>query len=335
MSVQADISISQSIRNIGKSYDGMIKMIKQMCDKGLSVAWLRWDLGELAVSMANFEDLLNPEEYKEEKHKDLDVKCYKNINNGACIWFFAVKQATKYKGFDKPINWVVYDEFIPEFYDIKTRRDTEFNKFMSLWVTLKRDNKPFKGLLMSNCIDWFNGYTMAWKIKPFNSGEIRIFDSEMSINFDGTIINNKIRIAFENVRPTPAMINRVLKEEMLKGNDISTIKRYLDNETSTQYNLIAQCPNMKIPLYGIQFRRNDKYYSYRLFNDCLYFVETKKRDSITTDVFSLVNIKENEVRRPKIGKYIEDLLNLGLVRFDNGHTYNAIIMGLWDYRKSV
>lgn len=334
LSVKADISISQSIRNLGKSYDAMRLAIKCL-ENGKNIAWCRWDLNEMAVAFEEFKKRLDEFTYKPFSVKNSKVIGFVNMENGARIQFYAVKSAMSYKGSDISLDWLIYDEFIPEMYDIKTRRDTEFNKFMSLFVTLKRDYQKFRALLISNCIDWFNGYTKGWGIYPFASGEIRIYDREVVLEIDNKSVSSKMRVAFENVKPSVTMIQRVLKEQVIKGGDVDEIKRYLENETSTQYNLIARCPIINTPLEPIQFRRKNEYFSFRKYDGLYYFTKVKKRESLPVYIFSLENAQPNEIREKRHGEIIEDLINASRCRFSDGHVYNNIIMGIWELRKRV
>lgn len=334
LSVKADISISQSIRNLGKSYDAMRLAIKCL-ENGKNIAWCRWDLNEMAIAYNEFSEKLDELKYKPFSVKNSKIIGFVNMENGAKLQFYAVKSAMSYKGSDIKLDWLIYDEFIPEMYDIKTRRDTEFNKFMSLYVTLKRDYQKFRCLLISNCIDWFNGYTKGWKIYPFPSGEIRIYDRELLIDIDGKTVSAKTRVAFENVKPSHAMIQRVIKEQIIKGGEVSEIKSYLENETSIQYNLIGKCPNPNIPLEPIQFRRNKDYFSFRKYDGIYYFVKVKKRDTLPVYIFSLENAQPDEIREKQHGVIMEELINRSLCRFYDGHVYNNIIMGIWELRKRI
>lgn len=333
LSHNANISWSQSIRNLGKSYDAM-RLVRKTVEKGRNCVWNRWDRNETEIAKAEFMRYNVDDKYTEYNIKNSPASYIQDNDSGCSIYFMPVKQASSLKGLDIPkIKWMVYDECIPEFYDIKTRRDIEFDKFMSLYKTLKRDTQDFRALLMCNVIDWFNGYTRAWEISPFDAGIIRTFIKDVVVDIDGEIYKSSQKIAFENVKPSKAMIQRNLEDEILKGNT-DFVKAYYANKASKEYNMIAQCPNLNIPLEPMQWRRGNIYISYRVHGGYCYFVETKPRD-IATDVFSPGDIGHREMRRPSIGTWLEELINSGKACFSNGHVYNTVIGGIWDYRKRI
>jgi len=338
LSHDADISLSQSIRNLGKSYDGM-RLIKKNMDNGFNGCWERWDKTELGIAKNEVLEFLQKDSdvglYTSFKIKDSTASYIVNNDTGGKVYFFAVKLAASYKGLDIPaLRWEIYDEYIPEFYDIRTRRDIEFDKFMSLHTTLKRENKKFRSLLMCNCIDWFTGYTKTWKITPFNAGLIRVYDNKISVEYNGETIEGTSKIAFENVKPSIAMLQRTISNESLRG-DSETAQKYYNNVIKKMYTLIDVCPDSQVPLQAIQFRRGDTYYSYRIYEGIYYVCKCGYRNSYPTDVFCHEGMRPGELRRTSLGSQLEQLINAGCMRFDSGYTYNDFIQGIWEYRKRI
>lgn len=335
LSHNADISWSQSIRNLGKSYDAM-RLVGETMKAGRNCVWLRWSKSETELAKTVFEEFLGDKErYKSMKIPDSSATYITDIETGAVTYFMPVKMANDLKGLDIPeLKWIVYDECVPEFYDVKTRRDVEFDKFMSLYKTLKRDCEDTRVIMICNCIDWFTGYTLAWGITPFESGVIKSFTKEVRIEVAGEVYSTSNKISFENVRPSKGMILRNLKDESLKGN-AEELEQYYANATQKKYTAIAICPDLNISLGGEQFRRGKSYYSYRYLDGYYYFCKTGKRTMDVTHVGTVVGMQDNERKLPSMGKSIEELINRGVAKFDTGHTYNAIVGLVWDYRKRV
>lgn len=326
LTFDADVYLIQSIRNLGKSYSAR-EIVKNAMDKGYNCAWLRWDKTETATALNKFSSDKN---LIAGMVKDSNVGYVVNDNNDSKTYFLSVKLAMSYKdfGIDK-LRFAVYDECVPEHYDVKTRRETEFKKLMSLFNTIKRDNKT-RLIMICNCIDWFNPFTSAWEIHPFNSGIVKVFTKDMLIDDK----KYKMSILMENVKPTPAMVNRVAQLEVLRGN-YKTVQDYFKNQTSIQYNLLEKCPDLDTPLADIQFRVKDDFYSYRKYNGILYFVKTGFRKGVDVDNADIHDMRPNEYRTKEIGKQLEDMFNRGILRFDNGHTFNAIVGTVYKYREHL
>lgn len=321
ISTNREISVAMSIRNLGKSYSAE-KMIRKHLDKGNNVCWSRWDAGELSVAIneifgteRNYQD-----EYKKYKIEHTNGCFFENIETGSQCYFIPVKEANKFKGTDIPnFSWWVYDEFIPEFYDIKTRKVEEADKWNSLHTTLKRNNKNFRSLLMSNCITWFNGYTYQWDINPFPAGEIRFF--------------NKGTVAFENIKPTKAMIERIRHEEELKGK-ASNLEAYLQNMTKDNMSLIAKCPDLSVSLFNTDFYLDGIPYSFRIHDGFMYWIEGKERDSYKVTLCNndiTADIRKDTQR----GLAFESWYNDSKMRFENGHVESAIVRMIWESRKRL
>ena len=325
LTINADVYFIQSIRDLGKSYDMRKKVIKTL-EKGYNCAWLRWDKTEMASAL---DKMSTSENLIKGKISDSNIG-YVIHQSGAKCYFLTVKGAMSYKDFGiDNLRYVVYDECVPEHYDIKTRRDTEFKKLMSLFDTIKRDS-PAKLIMICNCIDWFNPFTANWEIYPFNSGYAKTFSRSLMINEK----RYTVTICFENVKPSRAMVNRVAQLQVLKGN-AKSVKDYFDNVATTQYNLIGSCPDMSLPLSDIQIKVKNNYYAYRKMNNVFYFCKTGKRDGIDIDTPDIHDIKSGEYRTKEIGQTIEVLINRGCIMFDTGHTYNDLIGSVYKYRERL
>ena len=323
LSYQCDVVFSMSVRNLGKSYSAR-KIVKNAMKKGYNCAWLRWSLSESEVAAHKF--LENEENYHTKKSQYSNIRVIESNENRAQCHFLSVKSATSARdyGIDN-LKYVIYDECVPEFYDVKTRRETEFDKLMSIFTTIKR-NSDAKLIMICNCLDWFNPFFVAWNIFPFNSGLIKVFTKNVVINEK----NYTQKILVENVKPSDAMLDRVARLEVLKGN-FESIQDYFNNVMKKQYNLTESCPYLDIPLAPMQIRLGNKFYSYRRLGDTFFFVETKKRD-VETESPDISDIDKNETRTTQIGKQLELMLNRGLCRFENGAVFNAICSAIAKYR---
>lgn len=323
MSFDCDVTFTMSIRNLGKSYSAR-KIVKNAMKKGYNCAWLRWSLSEMDVAYHKF--IENEDNYATKKSGHSNIRVVEDVENRSQCHFLSVKNATTARdyGIDN-LRYVIYDECVPEFYDVRTRKETEFAKLMSIFTTIKRDSDA-RLIMISNCLDWFNPFFTEWKIFPFNIGLIKVFTKNVVI--DDKDYSQKILV--ENVKPTQAMIERTGRLEVLKGN-FESVKDYYNNISKKQYDLTESCPYLNIPLAPIQIRLNNRYYSYRRLGDTFFFVESKRRD-VETESPDISDIRKDETRTTKIGQQLEMMLNRGLCRFENGAVFNAICLAITKYR---
>lgn len=342
LSHNADISWSQSIRNLGKSYDAM-KLMMNTLDIGRNVAWLRWDRKECKIAEHELERFLEShgaERYNRRILSNSNVSYIEDTVTNAYVYIMPVKDASGVKGMDIPnIKWIIYDECIPEFYDIRTRRIEEFDKFMSLYVSLKRDSEDTRVLLMSNRIDWFTGYTQSWGIMPFRAGVTRVFrHTTVMDSADGRPFEVTHTIAFENVMPSRAMIERNMRDYAIRGERFD-LEGYFGGSADTTYSLIDKCPDLSEPLADVQFMWDGEYFSYRNHEGNIYFTQVRKRKGIDTYVFRVQDLSQHyedrTIRATQVSRWFEDMVNRGRARFDTGHTYNTIISGLYELRKRL
>lgn len=333
LSLEADVSMCSSIRDVGKSYD-MRKKCHKAILSGYSCVWLRWQRNELGTAIDSWTKQF-PDQYEDVTPKGNNVvyRTYKNYESNTYIVFASVKDSVNVKDIQIPnLYWLCYDECVPEQYDVRTRRDVEFDKFTSIYMSFRRTSKTLRAVLMCNVIDWFNPFTRGYGITPFESGYIKVFLEKLETrDSDGNVTTTYLKVAYENIKPSAKMLDRVLELAKLRYTNSDELQKYINNATGKDYTMIGKCPDMSIELADIQFRRGDHYYSYRVHNGVYYFVETKKRE-IQTEVFKFGTNGHLEGRRPEIGKIIEGLINNGMVRFENGHVFNDIMAGLADYR---
>lgn len=330
LSHQADISIVQSIKDVGKSYPAM-KLLKKVNENGGNAVWLRWDEAELETAIGEF---VRDGEYVRVK---LGVKKHgavlKNKANGGLIYCLGVKYAQTFKGLDLPdLRWIVYDEFIPEYYSVQTRKIQEFDRFMILLTALWRKNHP-RVLLISNTIDWYNSYFHAWNIEPFPAGKIRVAMFDLTVESDGIPVKKTYKIAVENMKPSPKMIARVMQSEGLRGNQ-EQLQRYIENYYKNEYTLIEVCPDLKLPLGGLQIYYNNSYYTYRVYKGTMYWCKVAGRE-IPTEVCRRSDMGNLTAIRPNFGRDLEDMVNAGLCKFDTGYTYNAVMGYAYEVRNPL
>lgn len=334
LSHEGHITMVQSIRDVGKSYD-----MRARCHKwigmGYNCIWLRWERTELGTTIDSWLEQFDGE-YEDITPKGANIvyKTYQLIGTDNKVVFACVKDSNKVKDIQVPnLRWLVYDECVPESYDIRTRRDIEFDKFTSIYMSFARKSKGLRAVLMCNVIDWFNPFTRGWEIFPFETGIIRTFIDTFEVDDGyGNPTKATLKIVVENIKPSPAMLKRVIELAKIRYTNKDALQKYIQNATAKEYGLIGKCPDMTVPLHDLQFRRGEHYYSFRVYEGIYYFCEIKPREDYPTEVFKFGTNGHMEGRRPQLGKMIEELINAGLVRFENGHVFNEIMNGLADYR---
>lgn len=334
LSHEADISMCWSIRDVGKSYD-MRKRCHKFIKNGFSTVWLRWQRTELSTAIESWKEQF-PDEYEDVTPKGTNIiyHTFRLKGTDNVVVFACVKDSNNVKDIQVPnLAWLVYDECVPETYDVRTRRDVEFEKFTSIYMSFARKSVHMRAVLMCNVIDWFNPFTRGWEIFPFDAGIIRTFVDTFEVeDVDGNRIKTTRKIAVENIQPSKAMLDRVVELAKMRYNSQEELQKYINNATAKQYGLIGKCPDMTVPLHDLQFRRGDKYYSFRVYDGIYYFCEVEPRKDYPTEVFKFGTNGHLEGRRPQLGKMIEELINAGLVRFESGHVFNELMNGLADYR---
>lgn len=334
LSHNADVSIAQSIRDLGKSH-GMLRVsVKKAASQGYNSVISRWEIGELEhvdKDMFDASELKtkdNPEGLWVKGSVSQSTWYYERVDNGAQVWFMSTKASNKNKGTDiKNLRWWFYDEFIPEQYDTQTRKIQEFDRFASMYWTLVRNNKHMRVVLACNTITWFNGYYDAWNIKPFPAGHI--VKQIISINVDG--IKRDMVIAVENVKPTRAMLERIAKHEAIKGRRYSA--EYWNSVTGDNTAFLKQCPDMTAPLFNAQWLFMKRIYSFRTHGGLFYWCECAKRD-VPTYTTSKTDVGVGVVRDRSLGKTFDVLYDTGKLRFEDGNVEQAVLSMIWASRQN-
>lgn len=330
----ADVSVSLSIRDLGKSYGAVQTTIKKALAQGFNCAILRWDLGEvkkMADDVFDWSEIHgkdNPEGVYFKTAVADHVFYYEHAVTRARLYFLSVKASNKNKGLDiKNLKWVFYDEFIPEIYDTQTRRLQEFDRFTSMYLTLVRDNRNMRVMLAANCITWFHGYFEAWNIRPFASG--MIIKQKFEVEVDG--IRRSFSIAVENVKPTRAMMERILKNEAVRGKRFT--REYFENITGDNMGFIATCPRSDVPLFSAQWVFMGRYYSFRYHDGLYYWMETSKRD-VDTYTTSKSDVGPRVIRDRQMGRTFDQLYDSGRFRFEDGHVEQTVLSMIWAGRQN-
>lgn len=323
LSHNADNNIWQSVRNLGKSYDAM-KLGHNTIKKGQNIVWSRWDRDELNLAIQEVTTYDPSIDWQVHKISRAVSMAESSDPTHGEIWFIPVKDAHKVKGMDTPFNWWIYDEFLPEFYATRVRKEEEFDKWASLHTTLRRDYEPFRTLLISNNITWFNGFFRAWDIRPFSSGQVKRFDREVNLNIGGQVIKQKSSISFHNVKPSMPAIERILRDEVAKGKSEDEIKKYLANATQDKHYFLGRCPNMNVPLSDVQYYHRGDYYAHREYEDKVYFCKVRPLPGKVTMALNKRELRDGFMRDLGAGRNFERWINLGIARFDTQETLNAI-----------
>ena len=333
LSYGADIVCATSPRNCGKSYSAM-ELCYESISKGGYVAWGRYNKVELGQAVTSFKKFA-PDMVKFET-EDSTCKGLVDPATGGKIVFFPWNRSQNIKGLDFPFDYMVCDEFIPERYTEKTRLDTEFADWNSVYLSLARNNHT-KVIMLANCIYWQNPFYLQWGIPPFSKGKILIADSTFSAIIKGKRIETKRRVVCENVAMTEGMIERNLKQIAVGFGSSEDMQHYLDNVTKAEYTTIGQCPVKSIQLENIQLMSDGYYMGFREYDGKYYFVKVKPDYSKETAVSepSYIDFSKNQYRTPRYNQFFEEAFNSALCVFDTAETLNAFLRWLRHNRGKV
>lgn len=330
----ADVSIAMSVRDLGKSY-GIFRLLKKSAAKGRNSVVTRWEVGEIEkMSVDMFTDAEvydakdNPDGLWTKVSVSKAVWFFERRDNHAQVWFMSVKASNKNKGADiKNLDWWFYDEFIPELYDTQTRRLKEFDRFVSMYWTLVRNNTRFRVVMACNTITWFNGYFEAWGIRPFGIG--MIMKQHIRIVIEG--IERELTVAIENIRPTHAQLERIAKNAAIAGRKLR--QDYFENVTDDNMGFIGQCPDMDEPLFSAQWLFMKRCYSFRYHDGLYWWCETARR-SVTTYTTSKSDVGPGVIRDRQMGRTFDELYDSGQMRFADGHVEQAVLSMIWAGRQN-
>ena len=131
------------------------------------------------------------------------------------------------------------------------------------------------------------------------------------------------RIVMESVKPTKKQVERVIRDEIMKGTS-SKIIDYLNNVTHDNFTLYEKCPDPSIPLHPADWVYLGKTYTFRICNDTLYWIESKPRDSYkwTTNRAEVTDVIKKDVSMiPIFQRYFDT----SKMRFENGNVERAIL----------
>lgn len=331
----ADVSIAMSVRDLGKSYGIMQRTIRKAADAGRNSVITRWEVAEaekMAVDMFSDSDIYSAKDTPDGQWSKVSVSTsvwyFERRDNHAQVWFMSVKASNKNKGADiKNLDWWFYDEFIPEQYDTQTRRIQEFDRFVSMYWTLIRNNTRFRVVMACNTITWFNGYFDAWNIRPFSPG--MIVKQHIHIAVDG--IERTLTVAIENVKPTRRQLERILKNAAISGRKFK--QDYFDNVTGDNMGFIASCPDMTEPLFSAQWLFMKRCYSFRYHNGLYYWCECARRN-VDTYTTSKTDVGPGVIRDRQMGRTFDELYDSGQMRFADGHVEQAVLSMIWAGRQN-
>lgn len=333
LSYNCDYTVLSSIRNLGKTYSTMQLCIEKM-KAGQTVLWERYNRDELKLACKTWENMVQFNKpssaggYLEYTSEDFDGKlliCQTSVVN--------------IKGYDdiyeKLPVFEIKDEFLPVRYLQSKRFLNEYSDAMEIRKTFKR-NGPMRSIYLSNCLNWMNPYTVAWDMMPIDTGKARIIIDTYKVNVDDEIFTDKRSIYWESVKPTKAMINRILRTEVSSMN-VESLDEYIDNEFYKEYSKIAKCPDMSIQLENIQFMSEGYYFSYRIYNGRLYFCNVKPKSNVKTyvDERKYIDIDNLHFRYPGLASEYEEHFNNGKCIFDSSKTFMAYQRWLINNRKRV
>lgn len=333
LSYGSDIICVTSPRNIGKSYSAM-QLAYESISKGHNVAWGRYNKIELGQAITSFREFAP--DMMDFKLDNSTCKGMVDPATGGKIVFFPWNRSQNMKGLDIPFEYMICDEFIPERYTEKTRLDTEFADWNSVYLSLAR-NETTKCIMLANCIYWHNPFFLQWGIPPFSKGKILVADSTFRADVDGSKYETKRRIVCENVAMTEAMIERNLKQIAVGFGSSEDMQQYLDNVTKAEYTTIGVCPNKNIQLEKIQLMSDGYYMGFREYDGMFYFCKIKPDYSKETAVSEPANIDfhKNQWRTPKYNQFFEDIFNSALCVFDTPETLNAFLRWLRHNRNRI
>ncbi len=315
LSYNAEISIAFSIRDLGKSYSAMM-LLDNTIATGRSAVWSRWDRDQTLLSMKEYIDFSSHEFKIISPSKGIKILEPVNDDLGS-VYFIPIKDAAKAKGIDQDFKYWFYDEFLPEFYLNRVQKEEEYDKWASLYTTLKRDTEDFRAILMSNCISWFNGYFRAWGIRPFPAGQKKRF-TQRAFGYSTNVV-------MHNVKPSPLALDRVIRHEVAKGKSEDEITKYIENATQDKGFFLAKCPDLNTPLHPVLFYHHGQYYAFREYDGYIYFCKTKYREDYGVMALNRRELTDGMARDRGAGTNFERWINLGIARFENVEVMNAII----------
>ena len=320
---KGDIFIANSPRNYGKTYSA-IELSIECLRAGQSIAYGRYNKPELASSIADW--LVKCPELIPIKVEGSQLKWFEYPGTGSRIAFFIWNISQNVKGTDWPFQYIICDEFIPERYTNKTRYDTEFKDWSSVYKSLARSYNPTV-IMIANNIQWVNPFYIAWDILPVNKGKIDRYTKYFNITVDGENFKTHRTIVIENVPATKEIIKRNLKQQAISFNSDAEMMRYFDNETKQEYTAIAKCPDMTKPLINVQIMSMGYYMRPRAYNGRFYWQKVQHDNTVVcvTSEPEYVDYDQNTFKNKSVNDGLEDSFNNGQCVFDSTDTLMAFM----------
>ena len=334
LSFNCDYTVISSVRNLGKSYSAM-ELCKEKIEEGKTVLWERYNKDEFKLAVKTWGN------FYPELGKPTDAGGYLEFENDETGGKLLCCQTSviNIKGYDDAPDklpvFEVKDEFLPVRYTNNTRFINEFNDAMEIRKTFKR-NGNMRSIYLSNCLNWFNPYTVNWGISPIDTGYARMVIDSYTVQSGDEDISSSRKIIWESVKPTTKQIKRIIATEVSSLN-VSNLDDYLNNEFYKEYGKISKCPDMSVQLENVQLMSDGYYFSYRIYNGRYYFCKVNPRKGVTTYVGekNYIDIDEKHFRNVGLGGQFEDIFNAGLCVFDDTKTLMAYQRWLINLRKRV
>lgn len=286
-----DIAFVYSGRNRGKSFEISSQLIADAWYDKKQFGYIRrndattYDVEQYFADKSKFiEDMtdgqytgitrnrgkLNFYRYEEDKEGNL-----KRINGPDCGFFFALSRQAAYKSLQYPeVFNLIYEEVLTD----QTYLNSEPEKLMNLYSTVKRNKKDFKMWLVSNTVSVVNPYSKAWGIyltknKP---GDIRLSKLYLG-SYDDNNQEQYLLIAAHYLKDKGDLTKEDLKKKRnriktgIASNkwdelklyttlDMNVIKKYeiLDTVIFEYDDICMQCNIVEIPINLIECTINDE-----------------------------------------------------------------------------
>lgn len=320
---KGDIFIANSPRNYGKTY-AVMELCREVLEKGGSIAYGRYNKPELGSSIADFLNKIDTLEPI--KVEGSQLKWYEYTPTGGRVAFFSWSIAQNVKGTDWAFDYIICDEFIPERYTNKSRYDTEFRDWTSVYKTLARSYNPTV-IMLANNIQWINPFYLKWGITPVDKGDIVRFVQYFNIKVDGENYRTSRTVILENLMATKPIILRNLKQQAISFTNDKDMENYFDNATRKEYCQIAKCPVTDAPLSTIQIMSEGYYMRARGYNGLMYWCKVKQDTNLTTITSEpeYIDMRTRTIKNKSVNEGLENAFNGGLCVFDTTETLMAFM----------
>lgn len=327
------INTLASPRNVGKSYSCM-ELLQEQLNKGKEVAWGRYNKPELAPSITAWQKF-NPD-LVSKKTDNPNLKVYEDPCTGGSITFFTWSISQNLKGIDGEYTYFVCDEFIPERYTNKSRLDTEFADWSSVYASFRR-RSDMKVIMLSNNVYWMNPFYEAWNVIPFGKRKTMVTKDIFTANIDGEEIKTIRRTTNENIGMSKMMVKANINANNIMFSSSAEMQHFYDNQTKAEYTTIKKCPDMSVPLESIQLMSDGYYMGYREYDGMCWFCKIKNDETKETLVSEpqYIDIAKRHYRGGMYIKYFEDVFNMGCCAFDCSETLTHFLRWIRHMRQRL